>query len=465
MQLLPRIRTKFGENIGVEVFISPPDLETESTFLSTDASASDSTLTIDNGLKFAANEYLVLGRFGAERAEIVQITGTPSATSMNLVSAINHAHNRGEVLQFIPYNQVILEYSTDGDSWNALTTLDIRPDATETYYNDTNGLATHYYRARFSNSTSSDVSSDSDEVLATGDAENSAGAIIRDALTSMGEKIDDEVFTKEFLLRALNEGRDEIDLHPEAGRWSFRTVFDYDAGDCIPGRYTLTLPSDLRDADTSKHILSVRIGRDKLSLEWMDKTEMNQYYQGVAHTTLNGAITTVSTSLVLASSGDFDESGSVDIAAEDVTEEVDTVSYTSNTASTATLAGADNIDNNHADGRDVWQGVSFGTPTAYNVDNGVLTFNQPFSNELAGENIWLDYYAKKTVANSFGDTLDENFYAIYKPYLRYRLKLRKDPSMDKNTDPDYQEWVQKRDAQVRKEFPGQNLRIKIDVPR
>jgi len=30
---------------------------------------------------------------------------------------------------------------------------------------------------------------------------------------------------------------------------------------------------------------------------------------------------------------------------------------------------------------------------------------KPFDDDSAGENIWIDYYAKKTIANSFGDTL------------------------------------------------------------
>jgi len=464
MILLPKIRTKQGENIGVEIFISHPDLETESTFIVTDANAGVSSFTVDNGLKFADTEYLVVGRFGYEKAEIVKVSGTPTATTLSTIAATKHPHNRGELLQFIPYNQVVIEYSTDGTTYGALTTLDIRADATETYYNHAAGLATYYYRVRFSNSTTAGVSSDSDGVIATGDAENSAGAIIRDALVSMGEKLDDEVFTKEFMLRALDEGRDEIDLHQNAGRWSFRTAFNYDAGDVIPGRYTLTLPTNLRDPETSKHILSVRIGKDALPLTWFDKIEMNKWYQGVAHTTLNGAVLAGATSLVLTSSGDFDESGAVDIAAESITEDIDVADYTSNTESTKTLGTVTNVAVNHATGRDVWQGVSFGVPTGYYVDNGVMTFNQPFDDDTAGENIWLDFYKSKTICNSFASLLDENFYRIYLPYLRFRIKLRKNPSMDRDNDPDYKEWVQKREAQINKEFGGQSLRISVSVP-
>ena len=464
IQLLPRIRTKFGENIGVELFISHPDLETEETFIATDASSGVSSLTIDNGLKFANAEYVIIGRFGYEKAEILKINGTPTTTSISFTSATNHPHNRGERIQFIPYNQLVIEYSTDGTTYNALSAIDIRPGATETYIQRTSDPATYYYKVRFYNATTTLYSQYSDGMIATGDVEDSAGAIIRNALISMGEKIDDEVLTKEFLLLALDEGRDEIDLHQNVIKWSFRTQFDYDAGDVIPGRNKLTLPTDLRDPDTAKNILSIRIGRDALPLDYLDKREMNRYYQGVAHSTLNGAILSGATSIILVSSGDFAESGAISIAAESISETIDESDYTTNTETTATLGTVTNVDVNHATGRDVWQGISFGTPYLYTVNDGEIIFNQPFSNDIAGENIWLDYYKKKTVLNSFGDTFDEPFYKIYVPYVKFRIKLRKNPSLAIQTDPDYLMWAQKRDAQILKEFTGQDARLIIDIP-
>jgi len=66
MQLLPRIRTSFGSQIGVGVYVSHPDLDTASTFIVTDVSAGVTTLTVDNGLKFSDAEYIVIGDFGNE---------------------------------------------------------------------------------------------------------------------------------------------------------------------------------------------------------------------------------------------------------------------------------------------------------------------------------------------------------------------------------------------------------------
>lgn len=466
MIILPKIRLKAsGEEIGVEIFVQPPNLsESEHTFLSADASSGTSSFTVENGSKFAASEYFWFGQTGSENAEILKIN-TVSSTTITTTTSSSFAHSRGERITFVPYNQIVPERSTDsGSNYSALSAVDIRADSTETYIQRTSDASTDYYRVRFYNATTALYSSYSDGIIATGYAEGTVGQIFRDALHSLGERIDDQVITKEFLFTALKDGRNEIDQHLMIERWPFRTVFDYDAGDVIPGRYTLTLPTDLRDPDTYKNILAVYIGKSKTPLTPIDKRRMNRNYTGIAHSTLNGAITTGSTSIVLTSSGDFDESGSVDIAAESISAEVDNVNYTSNTESTATLGTVTNIGANHATARDVWQGASFGDPNEYTVDNGVMVFSQPFSNDLAGENVWIDYYAKITHANSDGDALDEPFHHIYVPYVKFRIKLRKNPQMDKETDPDYKDWIEKRESQVAKNWTGQDMTIQVDIP-
>ena len=467
MTILPKIRVKFGEGVGVEVFIQPPDLnENETTFVSTDAASGVTSFTVEDGLKFAANEYLVVGNVGAEKTEIVKISGTPSAASISLTAATSFAHDRGTRLISIPFNQAIVGRSTDsGVNYSDLATIDLRLDSTEIYLQRTADASTDYYRVRFYNSTTALSSSNSDGLIATGYAANSAGELIRRALISMGERIDGQVLTKEFLLEALHDGRQEIDRHILVDRWSFRTVFDYDGGDMIPGRYQITLPTDLRDDDTYKNVLAVYLGRGKRELDKVDKRAVNGWYRGVAHSTLNGAITSASTSIVLTSSGDFDESGSVDIAAEDITETVDNAAYTTNTESTKTLGTVTSIANSHATARDVWQGASFGLPIEYAVYESKITFSQPFGDDYAGENVWIDYYAKMTKADSDGDLLDEPFAEIYVPYLRYRIKHRKNNQIDRETDPDYKDWAEKRETQARKEFTGQDLRVNVDIPK
>ena len=114
----------------------------------------------------------------------------------------------------------------------------------------------------------------------------------------------------------------------------------------------------------------------------------------VAHTTLNGAVLTSDTSITLTDSGDFDESGSIYIAAAATTGVLDTVAYTANAEATNIISGVTGIQTaGHATLIDVWQGVTFGFPTFFTVNDGYIYFDVPFEDSLAGENIYMDYYS------------------------------------------------------------------------
>ena len=277
MQINPKFRVKYGENIGVELFIEFPDISGNATFINTDVASGVSSFTVDNGLKFSTDQYILVGNKGAEKSELLRThaSTTPTATTITLSSASIYAHSRGEKIQFIPYNQIVVERSTDGGTTYAEiadSPVNIRTDSETTYYNYAAGTSTDYYRVRFKNEADTSYSQYSDELIATGYVDNSVGSIIRKVLIMTGEKIDNEVLTKEFLYEALNELRREIDEHKNIIRWSFRTAFDYDAGNIIPGQYKITLPADLRYPSTNENILSVRLGRNFLPLDYKDKS-------------------------------------------------------------------------------------------------------------------------------------------------------------------------------------------------
>ncbi len=462
MTIIPKIFCRTGENLGVEVLIQHPDLCGVFTFLNTDYSSGVASFAIEDGSKFTAADYFIIGNILSQKTEILKVN-TPSATTITTTTSSAYAHSRGEKIQFIPYNQVQIYRSTDsGLNYTLVATKNISVNSLNTYYNNPDATATDLFKVRFANETTSKYSSYSDAVLGSGYAVNSVGNIIRKTLISMGESIDDEIITKEFLYEALNDLRREIDEDISIIRWPFRTAFDYDAGNVIPGQYQLTLPTDLRYPSTNENVLSVRIGKDKQPLVYLDKQGINNFYRDTAHSTLNGAITAESTSIILTSSGDFDESGSIDIASPDVATGIDSVDYTANTEATATLSGATNIAVSHASGVDVWQNASFGLPSFYTVDNGVMTFNCPFSDDYAGENIWLDYYKVITDINSDADTFDEPFYHIFMAGLKWKIKSKKDISLNMTNDTDYIDWANRKKAQVSKNYTAQSLTINID---
>src|SRR3990167_3120 len=112
MTNLPQFKVKYGEGVGIELFFQFPNLsDNEKSFFDDDEASGQSTLSA-NGTNFSSGQYIVLGRPGSEHTEIVRISGSPTSTAIN-VSTTVFAHNRGEQIVFIPYNQITPERSTD----------------------------------------------------------------------------------------------------------------------------------------------------------------------------------------------------------------------------------------------------------------------------------------------------------------------------------------------------------------
>lgn len=458
MIILPKISVRRGDFPGNQILVDLPDLSKyEKTYLSADEAAAQTALSVASSQNFSANEYIIIEEPGNQLAEI-RLISSVSAGIINVSAATTFAHNRGTIVRFIPFNQV--EISTDDNaafsSVTVLSTANLRVDALQTFYEHVTGAVTDYYRARFYHEQGARYSSYSEVVLATGYADNTPYYIKKRALDSLGEVRGGKI-TEEFLDQALMEGRRELDQDPRILRWSFRTKFDTDIGTIIPGQWKVSSPTDLRDKNTPKNILGIRIGRQNTPLDYQDRVRFNQNYTNIAHTTLNGAITTIDTSIVLTSSGDFDESGTISIAGTSVGHTVDSVAYTANNESTNTLSGVTGIGANKASGTDVWQGASFGYPSNYTIDNGEIKFDIPFADDLDGENIYMDYYQELQQYDSDADSLDEPFYNLFVPYLRWRIKyLKANGKIKKETDPDWKEWDEGKVIVIAQEMSGQD---------
>lgn len=461
----PSIRVRTNSPIGNEIFFALPNLQGNNTsFLDADVAVGATSLTA-NGSFFSTSQYIILGQPGQPKSEIVKISAVTNTTFT--VGACVFSHNRGDVITFIEYNQIEPKRSVDaGANFSTLTIIDINPQVAETYLQRTGDATTDVYEFRFYNSTTGLYSGYSDTATASGYADNTVYAIKKKALDDMGEKISD-LITDDFLNNALNEGRRIVDQDPRVFRWSFRTKFDTDIGDIIPGRYTVSAPTDLRDRNTNKNILSIRLGRQNRQVFYQDRNRFNQNYWNIAHSTLNGAITSASTSIVLTSSGNFDNSGSITIGAETISLTKDAVAYTGNTLATNTLTGVTGIaSDGHATGRDVWQGANFGIPTWYTIDNGTIKFDLPFDDSFAGENIFADYYQTLTPVDSDSDVLDESSYDGYVNYLKFKIKYKKaNGNIDPKTDGDYmlfQTWLT---ALITQEVQGQQISFVPTVGR
>jgi hypothetical protein len=461
MVILPKIRIKRGEAPGNQVFAQLPDLsQNQKTFLSADEASGQTTLSVESGTNFSVNEYAIIGTPGQEHSEIKLVSSSTSSTIV--VGATSFAHPRGTQVTFIPFNQIVIENSTDITFAAPTTvTVSIRADSLETFYEDIDGGATDYYRVKFKHEQGTRYSSYSDILIATGYSDNSVYAIKQRALESLGYKIGDfKWLTDSWLNRALYEGRRE--LESKLPKWSFRKKFETDIGNVVIGQNTISVPSDLREPKTANNILALYIGKDRSPLDYISKQEMNEWYKGIAHTTLASAVNDTDVTVTLTSSRDFDESGSIDIGGATA---IDNVDYTGNTISTGTLTGVTNIaTGGHAISLDVWQNASFGMPTFFTVTEDGIVFNQPFHSDYLGENIYADYWNTFTAVDSDVDTLDEPDYDMFVNYLAFRIKKRKTNGKIDLKDDDYQQYLMRSGVLMSKERSGQDVSFIPETP-
>jgi hypothetical protein len=464
MTNLPTLRTKYGSPIGIELYFAFPEIQDEQkTFLDADVASGASSLSA-NGVNFSTSQYIVIGQPGALKTEIVQISGSPSSTSIALVGTTAFPHNRGDIIRFIPYNQITPEYSTNGTTFVALgSAISIRADSTETYLQDASGLSTYSYKFRFNNGST--FSAYSDSTPATGYADNTIGSVKRRAMRAMGESVGD-LITDQDLNDWIYEARRMVDQDPRIFRWTFRQKFDTIIGQCLSGAYSVSAPTDLRDRNTYKNILGIRFGRQNRPCIYQDAVRFRQNFLNTAHTTLNGSVIFGATSVTLTSTHDFDDSGSISIAGGAVGTLHTNLTYTTNNRTTNVLGGVTGVPAaGYITGLDVWQNANFmGLPTAYTINSGVLYFDVPFYDQLDGRNIIMDYYVALPTITTDSQVFDEPFYDMYVSYLRYKIAYKKaNGKIDRNSNPDFTEWNEGIGRVIAQEVISQKVNFIPDI--
>jgi len=439
--------------------------DTYYTFINTDASAASGTLTVDSIRDIAINNVLFIGELGEEKSEIIKTHAAtaPSGSTVTLASNTVFAHPAGTKVYIIDYDQLEVSHAaTVAGVKSVLSTIDIDADSLETYYKDSSQTSGYYF-IRYYNSISATYSSYSDPIPYVGFSYKAVRSIKDRALTQLGEKIGD-IITDAWLNEVLWEGRREFDN--ALPRWSFRFKKQYRLTSIVPGTYTITLPTDLRDPYSNKNILAVRVGKDLDDVDYCDSNDLYDYYRGVAHTTLNGAVSDSDVTIVLSHSGDFDDSGTIDVAAQSVSGTIDSVTYTANTLSTNTLSGVTGIvAGGFVTATDVWQYANFGTPAYYTVDaeNKKLVFDCPFEDDLAGESVYSDYFSTLPEYDSDADELDEPEPDMFVYWLKWKIKSKKsNGNLDAEKDDDFRRWKESQERLITKETINQTIYFTID---
>lgn len=466
MSLLAKLRTKYGEGIGIELFFSFPELNDDiKTYLAADVTSANNTL-LGNFSDFSANNYMVVGQAGNNMTEILQ-ANNPQPTSCTLNAVTVFPHNRGDIVRFIPYNQIVAEFSTDGVTFTPMSAVPIRADATETYMQRASDPSTYVYRFRFFNSTTGLYSAYSDTVSGAGYGDNTIWACKNRALTQLGETRGD-LITDQFLNDSIQEARRSVDQWPSVFRWSFRTKFGVNVANLFAGQWQFNSPTDMRDRNTFKNVLSLRGGKQNRPCVYQDRNRFNQNYLNIAHEKIKTVVTFGATSIALDNSADFQQpSGSITVSGQSLIDPVHVITYTGNDLQ-GNLTGVAGVPaGGLAVGSDVWQSypsIVSGVPSAYTIDAGVISLDVPVGNLYAGQNMKMDYYTIIPPISTDDQTFDEPFYDLYVPYLKYKIKyLKSNGKIDRDGDTDWKDWLDGAAKLIAQETPGQRINFIPDI--
>ena len=437
------------------------------TFLNQDATAGATALGIASTVGFhslgtSSGQIICVGEVSQEKTEIVRTSNTsgPGGVSIPLRDALQFDHPQDTKVYIIDWNRVQFQYAstvTGTKSTLEAYPRPVEPDHKETPYRDT-AQTSGFYFVRFNESITDTNSDFSDAIPYGGFAFNTVHAVKQRALDSINEKLDDEIITGEFLNESLWEARRE--LHQVPGKRPWRRKFNTDIGNVSTGMYRIDLPADVEKPYTAENVFGVRIGAE-LNMEYYDKKSWDFDFQNVPHSTLTSTYTVGARDLYVDSARDFKASGVVSIAQTNVEYSARSISGGTLRISTQGSYSVDNV-------ADVWQNISYGLPDRFTVfatpgGSAFIYFNRAVDTAYVDQNIFADYYRTVVDYDSDADTLDEPDPDTFVPYLAFKMKKRRDRTVDPATDPDYKTWTFKKNNTIAAEYIGEEIRIRPQI--
>jgi len=475
------------QNLGASLkvlFVNNTDLTIDRrlSYLSEDVVSSASTIRVQSLIGFeslttSSGQILCIGNIGEEKSEIILTSNSTALGTtykeVTLNSALQFDHPQDTKVFILDWNRVEFQYSgtaTGSKSTLAAYPFGIAPDMSETMYRETTKDQVFYF-ARFNDTINNRNSDWSDPIYSTGYDDNMVFAIKKRAVDEVGEVIDGNVITHDFLNKSLWAARREY--HESPGKRPFRRKFNRVIGTALTGSYRIELPTDVEKPYTAENVYGVRIGTQP-NMSYYDKKEWDFDYRGKPHSTLVLPYTHgVSTSIWLDNGRDFPASGSIGV-------EGTNISYTKVTGSQNSLTITTHGAWDASGGSDVFANQTNGMPWKFTVfadpgGSAYIYFNMPIDTAYVNQNIYLDHYTALPGFDSDADTLDEPQYDMYVDYLKFKIKERKlrgnIPVIRTRTgqvyiaDADFQEWQKKLGNALQTEFLETDIRFYPDVPR
>ena len=461
MENFPQISIK--HNVGNTIYI-PNELDVKATtYISNNVGVGVAAVPVDNATDFTAGSILLLlSSVGSEGSEIV--TSSAHTISSFTVAITALAHNRGDSVGEINYNQVVIsKCSTIGGSYTTLATQTFAVTQQNTVIYDPTGLTTDYYKVQWKNSATGALSDFSDPISVDSYPDNSVATVVFPVLKAMGVSENDPKITVEFCLGAIDDARKYTEAKLYGIRHAWQQVFEFPIK-VLAGNNSVPLPEDIDYNETDRSVLAARfmIGNvlTPFNLKYIDKRSWNQIAFSVMGGTTKALASIGATSITLDSVGDFPSvaSGVAYVATTAYTQTIMQIAYTSIDLTTNQLLGVTGITRDIPVGTRVWSRPTISQPIYYTVYSDKLVFDRIIPDSMQGNNIYIDYYQKMTVVTDLSQVLPEHYREIYKWYLRWAIKYRKDILLASN-DPDLVKFEELVTALFNNLYTGQSTTI------
>ncbi len=461
MATFPQI--KIEHNIGNTITI-PNQLDIKiSTFLSDNKPVGTTVLPVDNATGFTSGiTLLLLGSMGSENCEVLyKINNTTSSISS---SATLLTHNRGDIISELNYDQVVVSWSTtETGSYSVLSTTTFQVSQQNTTVFHPAGLTTSFYKVQWKNSITGSTSTASDPISVDTYEPTSVAEIIYPVRRAMGISDNDTKIDITFCLSAVDDARKYTQAKLYGIRQAWSQEFEYPIK-VLSGSNYVDLPDDIDFNETDRSMLAARflIGNvlTPFNLRYIDKRTWNQVAWSVmgGETTVLAAIS--ATSITLDSVGDFNGSstGTAYVATTAYTQELMQISYTGVDLTTNQLTGVTGVTREIPIGTRVWSNPTIAQPIYYTVFENRLYFDRIIPDSMQGNNLYIDYYKKLEKVVNLYQILPEHYREIYKWYLRYAIKYRKDISLGSD-DPDLKKFEDLVQALFNNLYTGQDTTI------
>lgn len=433
------------------------------TYISSNVAIGATAVPVDNAIDFTAGTIItVLSSLGAENCEF-GYSSSHTDTSFT-VTALKQNHNRGDLVQQVIYDTIdVYKSSTVNGSYSLLSSNLMQLTQQNTVVLDTTGLTTDYYKVQWKNSQTSAVSSFSEPISVLAYPENSVADIAYSVTSSMGISENDPKINATFLIKSIEDARKFAQMKLYGIRHAWLADFEYPIK-VLAGNNFVTLPDNIDFTDTDRSVLAARFLLGNVlapfNLRYIDKRSWNQVSFNVMGGFAESDVSIGATSITLNSVGDFWQttSGVAYVATTDYDQVIMQIAYTGVDLVTNQLTGVTGVTRAIPAGTRIWSNPTIAQPVYYTVYEGKLYFNSLIPDSMQGNNLYIDFYKKLIKITDLYQELPEPYREIYKWYLKYAIKYRKDVNLS-DKDPDLKKFNDLLDALFANLYTGQPTTI------